>query len=101
MAAATEGPRAWFSGNRGPSCHRGAGQRSCGSCAPRDAPVLDVKDVAGGAELGEACGIGAGEPDLRAELCKLVEQRSAPARIEMGDHLVKQEQRDDAGGDRK
>jgi hypothetical protein len=39
------------------------------SLAARDPPGIDVENFAGGADVGERRGIGAGHPDLRAEFC--------------------------------
>src|SRR5689334_17323257 len=59
------------------------------SIAPGDLSGFDIEDFAGCADLGKRSGIRAGHPDLRAELCQLVEQRRAPVRIEMRHHLIK------------
>ena len=42
-------------------------------------------------------GVGAGQPDLRAEFRQFFEQRRAPGGIQMRHHLVEQQQRRDAG----
>src|SRR5882762_6950074 len=64
-------------------------QETCQKSAPTgDAAVLDVKNVTRYADLSERRRVRAGQPDLRAELCELAEQRGAPGGIEMGDHLV-------------
>src|SRR6185437_9676863 len=68
-----------------------------GPSAPRDTAVLDVENLAGGADLGKRRGVGAGHPDLGAEPRQFAEQRGAPTGIEMRDHLVEQQQRGDAG----
>src|ERR1700682_1607829 len=57
-----------------------------GSGAAGDPAGIDVENLAGCAEPGECRGIGAGHPDLRAELRQLIEQRLAPGGIEMRHH---------------
>ena len=50
-----------------------------------------VENLAAGADIDERGRIGAGHPDLRAELCKFIEQRLAPVGIEMRDDFVEQQ----------
>ena len=64
---------------------------SARSSTAGDPAGIDVEDLAGRADVGECRGIGAGHPDLRAELCQLIEQRLAPGGIEMRHHLVEQQ----------
>src|SRR4051794_10659535 len=52
-----------------------------------DLSILDVKDLGAGADLGEGGRVRAGQPDLRAELAQLLEQRRAAVWIEMSDDL--------------
>ena len=62
-----------------------------GSGAAGDPAGIDVENLTGCAEPGEGGGIGAGHPDLRAELRQLIEQRQPPGGIEMRDHFVEQQ----------
>jgi hypothetical protein len=58
---------------------------------PRDPAGIDVENFACCVDVGEGQGVGAGHPDLRAELCQFIEQRRAPGGIEMRHHLVEQQ----------
>jgi len=59
--------------------------------AAGDLAGIDVENLACCADVGEGQGIGAGHPDLRAELCQFIKQRRAPGGIEMGHHFVEQQ----------
>jgi hypothetical protein len=61
------------------------------SGAAGDLAGIDVENLARRADVGEGLGVGAGHPDLRAELRQLGEQRRAPIGIEMRHHLVEQQ----------
>lgn len=74
-----------------------AGLTAASRLARLDAPAGDLEDPRACTDIGEACRIGAGHPDLGAERGEFIEQRDPAARIEMGDHLVEQQQRRDAG----
>ena len=56
-----------------------------------DPAGIDVENFACCADLGECRGVGAGHPDLCAELCQFIKQRRAPGGIEMRNHLVEQQ----------
>jgi hypothetical protein len=60
------------------------------SRSSRDAPRLDVENLARRTDVAECHRVSAGQPDLCAKPGQFVEQRGAPAGIEMGDNLVEQ-----------
>ena len=53
----------------------------------------DLEKFGAGFDIRKGGGIGAGHPDLGAELLELGIERGAARRIEMGDHLVEQQHR--------
>src|SRR5687767_4273467 len=63
----------------------------------RHAAWRDLEHLRTLLDLRERRRVGAGHPDLRAERLELAIERGAPARIEMGDDLVEQQQRRESG----